>query len=663
MKTVQIKSMALTNFRGHKSTNIDFSDLTIISGDNGTGKSTVFDAFVWLLFGKDQFDRKDFEIIPTVNGKMQERVDAEVEAVINFDGREIILKRTLHQKWVRRRGTAEEVFDGCETLYQWDGVDIKAGDYKARVDLMVEETIFKLITKPDAFLNLHWTKQREFLFQMAGSLTDQQIAASDPKFAQLLDLVNGKSLAEFKKEIAAKKKKAKTELDDIQPRIDQTTRLMPENKDFAAIEREIKSIDNEITVIDGMIADRSKAIRGQYEAIQEKQKEINSLESKQLQVVNDKQLQNNQDAFKKNQERNNLQNEWNTIKSNLKAAETEMQDGKNGIEALQRKKLAKEKELEQLRAEWEKVNESEYKAQEGCLICPVFNTACGDSFAVGKHAESQEKAKSAFIASKDKKLDELDEQGIKLNDEIKFIESRIKDGETYYNQAKRKAETLNNQYNEIGHKLGLMQEVTPEPVIAEELPEWQELAQQIAAIKETIQDVQPVDNSELNTNKAELNAKRDELKKDLSDRDLIARYTKEIEDLKTRAKELAQQIADLEGQEFTIDAFNKVKIDECDRRINGMFSLVKFKLFDTTLDGNEFEACIPTNKQGVPYIVTNTAEQINMGLDIVRVISQFYNVAAPVFLDRCESINEPISTGSQMILIKVTAPGTPFQVK
>lgn len=663
MKTVQIKSMALTNFRGHKSTKINFSDLTIISGDNGTGKSTVFDAFVWLLFGKDQFDRKDFEIIPTLDGKMLERVDASVEAVISFDGREITLNRILHQKWVRRRGTAEEVFDGCETLYQWDGVDIKAGDYKARVDLMVEETIFKLITKPDAFLNLHWTKQREFLFQMAGSLTDQQIAASYPKFAQLLDLVNGKSLAEFKKEIAAKKKKAKTELDDIQPCVNQTAKLMPEARDFAAIEKQISDIDAEILSIDGMIADRAKAIRGQYDAIQEKQKEINDLKTKQQQAINAAQQQSQQDAFKKNQERNNLQNEWNTIKSNLKAAESEMQDGENGIEALKRKKAAKQAELDLLRAEWEKVNESEYKAQEGCLICPVFNTACGDSFAVGKHAESQEKAKSAFLVTKDKKLDELDEQGAKLNDEIKFIESRIKDGEAYYNEAKKKAETLNNQYNEIGHKLGLMKEVTPEPVIAEELPEWQELAKQIKAIEATIGDVQTVDNSELNIKKAELNAKRDELKTQLSDRELIARYNKEIADLTARGKELAQQIADLEGQEFNIDAFNKVKIDECDRRINGMFSLVKFKLFDTTLEGNEFEACIPTNKIGVPYAVTNTAEQANMGLDIVKVLSQFYNVAAPVFIDRCESINEPIQAGSQMILIKVTAPGTPFQVK
>ena len=663
MKEIKLKSIALTNFRGHKSTTIDqFSDLTTISGDNGTGKSTIFDAFLWLLFGKDQFDRKDFEIIPTVNAQMLEKVDSTVQAQILFDGRLLTLTRTLHQNWVRPRGQSEEVYKGNETLYQWDGVDIKAGDYKARIDLMVEETIFKLITRPEAFLNLHWTKMREFLFQMSGTISDAEIAASNPNFFTLLEMVNGKKLAEFKTEIRAKKKKAKEELETVQPRIDQTTKLMPANRDFAAIEAEIKRIDNEIIVLDEQIQDRSKAIRGQYEAVQQKQKDINDLKTKQLQVVNTKTQQNQQDAFKANQQRTELQNEFNTVKQNLKSAESDMETAKNGIDTLRKLKESKINEVEKLREDWEAENASEYKAKDGCLVCPVFQHECSDSTAASKHVEAQQKAKASFLAAKNTKLDNLDNQGAKLNEEITAIEVRISNGQSIYDAAKLKAEELNAKYNEIGHKLGETKEATPEAVIASELPEWQELDKQIKAIEATIDDVKPVDNTELNTKKAELNSKRDGLKNDLTARETIARYTKEIKELNSRASELAQQIADLEGQEFTIDAFNKVKIEECDRRINGMFSQVRFKLFDYTNDGNEFETCIPTNLNGVPYAVTNTADQINMGLDCITAISKFYNVLAPVFLDRAESINAPNVTGSQMILVKVTANGTPFQV-
>lgn len=669
MKNLVLKSIALTNFRGHKETKVEFNDLTTISGDNATGKSTIFEAFLWLLFGKDQFDRKDYEIIPTVNGKMLERVDSNVTALVQVDGREIELSRTLHQKWVRRRGTAEEVFDGCETLYTWDGLDIKAGEYKSRIDLLVEESIFKLITNPSAFLSLHWTKQREFLFQMAGGISDGEILdrmatlSNKDAIFNLTNILNqGKKLSEFKTEIRTKKKKAKEELDDIQPRIDQTTKLMPANRDFAAIEFEIEAIDKKIIVIDCMVSDRSKAINGQYDAIQEKQRQINDLKTNQQQAVNAAQQQRQQEAFTLNQDRAKLENEVGIALRNVKNAETARDQAADGLLILRKKLEAKAKEIEQLRADWETENAKEYKAQEGCFMCPVFGHACSDSTAAAKHVEAQEKAKSVFLSAKYKNLDELDEVGTRIGEEIKTLEGRICDGETYLADAASKVSLLSMTHDNLKKSLSEMAIATPHTVVASELPEWQELEKQIKDIEANIQTVQPVDNSDLNTKKAELNQRRDELKAQLSDRDIIARHKAAIAELEARGKELSQQIANLEGQEFTIDAFNKFKIDECDRRINRMFGSVRFQLFDKTLDGNEFETCIPTNPEGVRYDVTNTAEQINMGLDAINTLSQFYNVKAPIFVDHAESINQPITAGSQMILIKVTAPGTLFCV-
>src|SRR5574344_500824 len=126
MKKFIIKKLSLTNFKGHKSLHIEFSDKTEISGRNATGKSSVFDAFIWLLFGKDQFSRKDYEITPIIDEKMLEKVDSEVEAEIENDGQKLILKRVDHQKWVRSSGSSEEVFDCCETLYYINDVPLKA---------------------------------------------------------------------------------------------------------------------------------------------------------------------------------------------------------------------------------------------------------------------------------------------------------------------------------------------------------------------------------------------------------------------------------------------------------------------------------------------------------------------------------------------------------
>lgn len=654
MKQVFLSQITLTNFRGHKDLTVDFSDRTTISGENATGKSTVFDGFVWLLFGKDQFDRKDFEIIPTVDNKRLDKVDPEVSAIIIVDGREICLKRVLHQKWVRRRGTAEEVFDGCDTLYYMNDVPLKAAEFKGRVDMIIEDTIFKMITNPATFLALHWTKQREILFQVAGTISDAQIGASDPRFAQLLELVNGKSLVEFKKELSARKKKLKDDLDDIQPRIDQTARLMPETKDFAAIELEISEIDAELVGISKLMSDRSEAIRGQYEGIQQKQSQINGLKTKQNDIFNTAKTAAQQDAFDKNQVRTALSNQVTAALNNLKATEIERDSAANSRDSLRKKSLAIEGELQKLREDWEAENAKEYKAQAGCLVCPVFGTDCGDSQAIGKHEEAQLKASLSFISAKNAKLDQINEQGGKLTEDQKFIASRILDAEMYLDEAAQKVLKLDAEHSNLTEKLNAMPVVTPAAVIASELPEWLAIESQIKEIEATIQEVKPVDNSDINQRKSELTARRDLLKKDLSSRELIAQYKQEVKNLEKKGTELAQQIADLEKTEFTMDAFNKAKIDECDRRINGLFQITKFQLFDRTNDGNEFEACIATNKAGVPISATNTAEKFNSGLDIIGTLSKFYNVSAPIFCDGSESVNSFLNTGSQMIYLRVT---------
>lgn len=60
MSTITLKSLLLVNFKGVRELRLDFTQqVTVISGENGTGKTTIFDAFHWLLFGKDSTGRSD----------------------------------------------------------------------------------------------------------------------------------------------------------------------------------------------------------------------------------------------------------------------------------------------------------------------------------------------------------------------------------------------------------------------------------------------------------------------------------------------------------------------------------------------------------------------------------------------------------------------------
>lgn len=48
-----IERMHIQNFKGIRDLEIDFGAVTRISGMNGTGKTTIPDAFSWVLFNKD----------------------------------------------------------------------------------------------------------------------------------------------------------------------------------------------------------------------------------------------------------------------------------------------------------------------------------------------------------------------------------------------------------------------------------------------------------------------------------------------------------------------------------------------------------------------------------------------------------------------------------
>jgi DNA repair exonuclease SbcCD ATPase subunit len=661
MKKVVIKNMHLVNFRGHKDLEVNFSDQTTISGDNRLGKSTIFDAFIWTLFGKDQFDRKDFEIIPIVDNKQLDRVDSEVSCLLDVDGREFNLKRILHQKWVRRRGTSEEVFDGCETLFYINDVPLKAGEYKARVDMIIEESLFKLITNPSVFMAMHWTKQREFLFNIAGTVSDVEaldkmatVSNKDAIFNLTNILNSGKSLVEYKKEISARKKKLKSDLEDIQPKIDQTTRLMPEAIDVDLAVIELSKVEVQIKGIDEQLSDRAKALQSQYDSIHKKQANINILKTKQQAVVNEATRKAQQDVFEAKSQREAIERNVIDLKRKVDDIHSSVSTIEKIISGEKSRLNFKEVEIDTLRILWNDENEKEYTAKAGCLICPVFNTECSDPLATEKHIEAQEKAKTAFFESKQKRVDEINAKGIAASNELEDIKTAVSKLEENLIDERNSLANAETEYIKAKEKLEKYPIVTAKQVIASEIPEWQELDKQIKDIEATIQNVESQDNSDLTSKKAELNQHRDELKKQLSSQETIGRYKDEIKRLELSGKDLAQQIADIESQEFTIDDFNRIKIDECDSRVNRMFEIVKFKLFDKTNDGNEFEACIALNKSGVPIAVTNTAEKINAGLDIIRTLSNFYNVSAPVFIDNSEAVNSFIHIDTQMVNLVVT---------
>ena len=216
---VHLRQLTLTNFKGIKELTVEFGAITNISGDNGTGKSTLFDAFTWLLFGKDSHEAKDFNI-KTLDqaGNATPMLEHAVEGLLSADGVKSTLKRVYQEKWQRRRGCEQSELTGHETLYYWNGVPLQAGEYKTKIEALVNEGLFKLLTSTLYFNSMKWNDRRQVLILIAGEIPDSEVMAAMNKqqVAKITAILNsGKPLADFRKELAMRKKKLSDDLRTI----------------------------------------------------------------------------------------------------------------------------------------------------------------------------------------------------------------------------------------------------------------------------------------------------------------------------------------------------------------------------------------------------------------------------------------------------------------
>ena len=283
MKSIVIKRLSLLNFKGIRNLTVDFDEYeTSVFGANGTGKTTLFDAFTWVLFGKDSTDRKEFNIKTLdKDNRAIERIPHEVTACIEVNGEEINLKKCYSEVWKRTRGSAEEKFSGHSVECFYNDVPCSIGEYTKKIADICDEQVFKLITSPQYFVSQKKEFQRNMLLNLiGGNVSDEMLIGYNPDFAGIVKMLSGKTIDELKREVAAKKKKIKEGIDGIPARIDERKRNMPEVLDWAILERDIKKSEDRITELQEQIKDRTMSYNEANKQHQEIAKQLAQTRSK-----------------------------------------------------------------------------------------------------------------------------------------------------------------------------------------------------------------------------------------------------------------------------------------------------------------------------------------------------------------------------------------------
>lgn len=632
MKKVTVKQLTLRNFKGAENLIINLQDdENFITGDNGTGKTTIFDAFNFLLWGKNSLNESDFDVKPfNPDHTFKSHLEYSVEGIIDVDGIEVGLQRILKEKWQTRRGEETPEMKGHETDFFINGVPKSLAEYNAYVAEIFPADITRICTDPLYFnAQLKWEQRREILSRMAGEVSDEKIVLTMKHNRDVIKeiLASGKSLEDRKKEVAAKRLKLKEQISHIPARIDEVDRSKPNEQNWEVIEKEIQLTEMAIKAQQAIIDQIDSGASKQQEEINKQtqrridlSKQIGDLRAE-LQRDLDKHNQsianeNYAESTKRNRAKTDLQN----LESDLAGNSTEIANIRAKNDAM--------------RTEWTELNASKFNTELD-TTCPT----CKQHLPEGDLNSKREELEQQFNRIRTERMTALSEQATRNNSRIQELQA------------------LNSGIEKKILELKEYLETSFEPKQIDESPVTsQELEKRISEINSlpTIETI-PVSKEKENakSRKTELEADIQEIKTKLLDRNKIQEANARIEELKQEQKNLSAEQALLEKTEFAIDQFTASKMDIIEKNVNLLFEGVSFKMFKKLVNGGMDPTCVCV-VDGKPFRAMNKALQIQTGLQIIKTIQKYFGVNFPVWIDNRESVTEIPYMGCQVInLVKV----------
>lgn len=670
---ITIKSIHIENFKGIKMLDVNFSVKTKISGQNAVGKTTIFDAFTWLLFNKNSSGEEKFNVRPLNEGMRVDNVEIKVSAILDVDGKGVELSKTQKQNWVKKRGTDTAVLQGNVNSFEIDGYPKSEADFKAYVsELAQSEEMFKMLTNPQYFSSLKWKDQRDILMKLVSEVSDVELAKEmfdENAYAESLieELEKAPSTddirAKFSKALSEWKKKQA----EIPVRIDEAEKS---KIDVDVAEQELAKTDLETKIadIDAKIKDSDGVMMELGREEMQLQFDMSGI----MQTMN-RDLTNRRIEIEA--ELPDLQNEMKRFADTIALKERRVSENETVISNAdsERKRLGEEYNTEKSKAFYEfpyLFDESKWVFDENSTVCSL----CGQKLPEDKieqlkadfesrkekaKADAEEKLKSErFKFDTDKKVElnrlitigtekknliaELTEENTNLQAEIEALKKQEKD-------AIAKKEALSKTLSEMPVEADYSQNEEYVKMKARH----DEVLVEIENLKANGEDAAV---ETLKSEKEELQARLDEVNSTIAKASMNVEIDERIWQLQEEQKEIGQKVADQEQILYMLEEFIRFKLDKVSETINSHFKTVNFKLFEMQLNGGMKDCCECT-VNGVPYSTLNSGHRIVAGLDIIRSLSELYGVIVPIFVDNAESLNDfnVPDMDAQLILLSVSA--------
>lgn len=648
---MKLLTLKLENFQGLKSEEFNFNGHSAsIYGDNATGKTTVFNAITWLLFGKASTGAKNFT--PKTKGPDGDLhyLDHAAEATFKLqDGRVITLRKVFHEVYKKKRGSATEEFDGHTIDFYIDGVPTKEKEYEATMLSLCGGSVekMKMLTMPNYFPEeMSWDARRKILLEICGDVSDEDVINSTselkdlPKFLLKPGTTNQYyDVDEYKKIAIAKKSEINKQLQEIPGRIDEAQRAIPDitGLDPKAIDQKIQELNKQKNELE---MEKAQALSGDLTtmAIRKQISEANTRLAEARAAYAAKTSSLNEGTYAAI---NSLKRDQITVTNRIQDAKADLERTQRTIERLKSHRESLINDYMAIQREtWDESKE----------ICPTCHRTLPE--------KEIQKLREAFNLQKSRRLEQINLQG--QRECSKEMIAELEQKANALREQIKKDEQLIEDY-ELQLKALQSQLKTPAPF--ESTEEYANIMAEIARLREE----ENSKSGQMEAIAAKYTEKIQALNEQIREQEqlktkiFIAESQKErIAELTAREKELSRQYEELERGIYLCEVFTKTKVSLLDDKINSKFKSVRFRLFQEQLNGgikDDCEVMIPTEDgRMVPFTFANNAARINAGLEIIDTLSKHWNLAMPVFIDNAESVTRLLKMDTQVIRLVVSEP-------
>lgn len=650
---MKLLKMQLENFKGIRTAKFVFDGKNAdIYGANGIGKTTVYDAFTWLMFGKSSEEKTGFTPKTITADGYAHNLEHSVECDLEIDGEVVTCKRVYHEVYKKTRGHSESVLSGHTTDYWINGTPQKEKEYqKFWENIFPNDEVVKQLTMPLYFSEtMPWNKRRPLLFDMCGNISDLAIMESDSELTELSAMLGKQSVDDFKKTVKAQRTEINKKIELLPARIDEAEKAIPNTAGLSesGIDEQLASIRKKISEDEKERADiLSKNNNLSYVRARRLELDITLAEAK------SKYAERVQAADSECYGRINL------VRSNLTRAENDLAESGRTLKDKQQRVADIEKVRSDIKSEHIKLQEkySEVQAEffdESLTVCDK----CGQALPADRigelHDEFNEK-KSNRLAEIADKMNKLLEHG-KNNASKEMLAAAQEETREWIEAVAEKEKAVEN----LKRKLEEAEEISKQSKLPpfESTEEYAEITAKITAVKESERTSQP-DTSGIDERLEGYRAAEKELTDKKSAFAVEKVQRERIAELEAEEKSLGQRFDELERALYLCEKFSRVKASLLNDKINEKFSTVRFRLFkeNITNDGIE-EVCdvlVPSESGAfVPFSDANRAARLNAGIEIIGVLSEYYGVTLPIFVDNAESVTNIVHTKGQLIRLIVS---------